>query len=377
MNLFDLTAKLTLDTSNYDKGIKEAKKGGEDFAEHADKKVKTKAVLAWAAITAAVVALVKRLKDLIITTANYADQVGDLADKWGVSTREIQEFDYWASQNGTTLENVLNAMTRLTNQAQVNADAFKELGISVRDNEGNLKGQKQLFLEVASALNQIENQTQRNALQFDIFGRSGTEISQVLKQGREELERLSDDAEQLGIILSETTIKKASDFNDELDRLRMQGRSAFAELIAGADGAEERFDAFISNLEEKIEILAPVFFKIGEMLGREILKGILKSLVDRFWGMLKFTVGEGWLWGEKIWDKKYSDPIDFLASPMGSTSSITNSVVNEKTTKVDEKLDITLSVESDGTVAGEKNLDILSDLMVEKINKTMGDMING
>ena len=377
MNLFDLTAKLTLDTSNYDKGIKEAKKGGEDFAEHADKKVKTKGVLAWAAITAAVVALVKRLKDLIITTANYADQVGDLADKWGVSTREIQEFDYWASQNGTTLENVLNAMTRLTNQAQVNADAFKELGISVRDNEGNLKGQKQLFLEVASALNQIENQTQRNALQFDIFGRSGTEISQVLKQGREELERLSDDAEQLGIILSETTIKKASDFNDELDRLRMQGRSAFAELIAGADGAEERFDAFISNLEEKIEILAPVFFKIGEMLGREILKGILKSLVDRFWGMLKFTVGEGWLWGEKIWDKKYSDPIDFLASPMGSTSSITNSVVNEKTTKVDEKLDITLSVESDGTVAGEKNLDILSDLMVEKINKTMGDMING
>ena len=64
---------------------------------------------------------------------------------------------------------------------------------------------------------------------------------------------------------------------------------------------------------------------------------------------------------------------------MGSTSTatITNSVVNEKTTSVNETLDISLSVESDGTVAGDKNLDTISDLMVEKINKALGDMING
>lgn len=378
MELFNLTAKLGLDTSNYEQGIEKAKQKGKDYADHTDKEVKTKSVLAWTAIITAVVALTKKIVDLGKATIDYADQVGDMADKWGFATREIQEFDFWASQNGTTVENMLNAMTRLTNQAQVNASAFKELGVSVKDENGDLRNQRDLFLDVVRALNKVENQTRRNALQFDIFGRSGNEIAQVIKQGADELERLSDEAESLGIILSENTIQKASDFNDEMDKLKMQGRSAFAELIAGADGAEAKFDDFIKNLEEKIEILAPVFARIGERLAGELLKGLIKAVGDRLWGMLKFTVGEGWLWGEKIWDK-YDNPMDWLVSPMGSTStaSITNSVVNERTTTVNETLDITLSVESDGTVAGDKNLDTISDLMLEKINKALGDKING
>ena len=378
MELFNLTAKLVLDTSNYEQGIEKAKQKGKEYADHTDKEVKTKSVLAWTAIITAVVALTKKIVDLGKATMDYADNIQDMADKWGITTRQLQEFEYWATLNGTTMEAMLNAMTRLTNQAQVNASAFKELGVSVKDENGELKDQKQLFLEVINALNKVENQTRKNALQFDIFGRSGNEIAQVIEQGADNLQQLSDEAESLGIILSEKTIKSAGDFNDAMDKLRMQGRSAFAELIAGADGAEAKFDDFIANLEEKIEILAPVFAKIGERLAGELLKGLIKAIGDRLWGMLKFTVGEGWLWGEKIWDK-YDNPVDWLFSPMGSTSTatITNSVVNEKTTSVNETLDISLSVESDGTVAGDKNLDTISDLMIEKINKALGDMVNG
>ena len=378
MELFNLTAKLVLDTSNYEQGIEKAKQKGKEYADHTDKEVKTKSVLAWTAIITAVVALTKKIVDLGKATMDYADNIQDMADKWGITTRQLQEFEYWATLNGTTMEAMLNAMTRLTNQAQVNASAFKELGVSVKDENGELKDQKQLFLEVINALNKVENQTRKNALQFDIFGRSGNEIAQVIEQGADNLQQLSDEAESLGIILSEKTIKSAGDFNDEMDKLRMQGRSAFAELIAGADGAEAKFDDFIANLEEKIEILAPVFAKIGERLAGELLKGLIKAIGDRLWGMLKFTVGEGWLWGEKIWDK-YDNPVDWLFSPMGSTSTatITNSVVNERTTSVNETLDISLSVESDGTVAGDKNLDTISDLMIEKINKALGDMVNG
>lgn len=378
MELFNLTAKLVLDTSNYEQGIEKAKQKGKEYADHTDKEVKTKSVLAWTAIITAVVALTKKIVDLGKATMDYADNIQDMADKWGITTRQLQEFEYWATLNGTTMEAMLNAMTRLTNQAQVNASAFKELGVSVKDENGELKDQKQLFLEVINALNKVENQTRKNALQFDIFGRSGNEIAQVIEQGADNLQQLSDEAESLGIILSEKTIKSAGDFNDAMDKLRMQGRSAFAELIAGADGAEAKFDDFIANLEEKIEILAPVFAKIGERLAGELLKGLIKAIGDRLWGILKFTVGEGWLWGEKIWDK-YDNPVDWLFSPMGSTSTatITNSVVNERTTSVNETLDISLSVESDGTVAGDKNLDTISDLMIEKINKALGDMVNG
>ena len=376
MELFNLTARLGLDTSSYERELERAKQKGKEFADHTDKEVKTKSVLAWTAIITAVVALTKKIVDLGKATIDYADNIQDMADKWGITTRQLQEFEYWATLNGTTMEAMLNAMTRLTNQAQVNASAFKELGISVKNENGELKDQKQLFLEVVNALNKVENQTRKNALQFDIFGRSGNEIAQVIKQGADNLQQLSDEAESLGIILSEKTIKSAGDFNDEMDRLRMQGRSAFAELIAGADGAEAKFDDFIANLEEKIEILAPIFAQLGQRLATEILKGIVKGLADRFWKVLQFSVGKGWLWDrdEKIFTN------DWLFTPMGdttTTASITNSVVNERTTTVNETLDISLSVESDGTVAGDKNLDTISDLMVEKINKALGDMVNG
>lgn len=380
MDLFNLTAKITLDTSDYENKINEAKQKGKEYADHTDKEVKTKSVLAWTAIITAVVALTKKIVDLGKATIDYADNIQDMADKWGITTRQLQEFEYWATLNGTSMEAMLNAMTRLTNQAQVNASAFKELGVSVKDENGELKDQKQLFLEVVNALNKVENQTRKNALQFDIFGRSGNEIAQVIKQGADNLQQLSDEAESLGIILSEKTIKSAGDFNDEMDKLRMQGRSAFAELIAGADGAEAKFDEFIANLEEKIQILAPVFAKIGAKLGAELLKGLVMFVADRVWGALQFVFGKGWLWGDKLWEG--DNFLETLTTGMSgglldAHSTVTNSTVNERTTTVNESLDISLSVESDGTVAGDKNLDTISNLMVEKINKALGDMVNG
>ena len=102
MNLFDLTAKLTLDTSDYDKKINEVKTETNNVAKNTQKST-VKSAIAWGAVATAVVAVVSKVKDLIVETANYADQIGDLAEKWGFTTREIQEFDYWATMNGTTL----------------------------------------------------------------------------------------------------------------------------------------------------------------------------------------------------------------------------------------------------------------------------------
>lgn len=375
MDIFNLVGKLILDVSDYKKKLDEAKKKSQEFADHTDKKVKTKSVLAWTAILTAVVALSKSIIKLTIDTMNYADNIGDLADKYGFTTRQIQEFEYWASLNGTTLEGMLSAMTRLTNQAQVNADAFKRLGVAVKDENGNLKSQKQLFVEVATALNNVENATERNALQFDIFGRSGNEIAQVLKQGGEELNRLSDEAERYGIILSEKTIKSASDFNDQLAILKMRGRSVFAELIAGAEGAEEKFDEFTSDIIDKVEQLIPQFFDLGEKLAQALVRGLIKYVVDKGWSMIKGMFGEGWLWGEK--NDWVESGKDFFGGLFGANSMVSSSMVNERTTKTEETLEVTMRVESDGTVASEQNLDVMSDLIVERINKAMGDMING
>lgn len=277
MNLFDLTAKLTLDKSDYDKNINEAKVQSQQFSQTSEK-TSAKSVVSWMAIATAVIAVVKGVKDAIVSSANYADQIGDTAQKWGFATKEIQEFDYWATMNGTTLESLLTGMRGLVNQAEAGANAFKVLGLNVRNNDGTLKGQKQLFLETITALQGVENQTERNALQFEIFGRAGIELGQIINKSSEELNGLSKEAENLGIILSEETINQAGDFNDKLDQLKLSFKSVLAGLISGDPDAEKNLDKFLDNLGQRVEEWAPKFVKITSRLLVKVVESLIKML---------------------------------------------------------------------------------------------------
>lgn len=354
-----------------------------------------KSAIAWAAIATAVVAVLNKVKDLIFETANYADTIGDLADKWGFTTKQIQEFDYWATLNGTTLEGLLTGMRGLVNQAEAGSQAFTKLGVSVRNSDGSFKDQRTLFLETIDALQQIDDQVQKNALQFEIFGRAGIELGQIINLSAEELNALSREAESLGIILSEDTIKQASDFNDNLDRMRLSFKSVMAEIIAGSPDAEEKFTAFLDNLVDRFDEWAPKFLEItfkllaklivafnelgykmpsiildalfsvnwlevGMNLAKSILEGIVKSL-----GAI---VGYGWLWGTDNSNNQTAN----ISTTENAISTINNVGSVERTEKIEESLDITLRVEGDGTQVDDKNLEIVSDLVVDKINKMLG-----
>lgn len=290
MNLFDLTAKLTLDKSDYDNKINEAKNQNQDLLQNTEK-TSAKSVVAWAAIAAAVVGVSKAVKDAIIASANYADQIGDTAEKWGFATREIQEFDYWATMNGTTLESLLTGMRGLVNQAEAGSEAFKKLGVSVKDQNGNLKDQKTLFLDTITALQGVSNQTERNALQFEIFGRSGIELGQIINLTANDLNRLSQEAEDLGIILSEDTIGQASTFNDQLDQLRLSFKSVLAGLISGDAEAEANLDKFLENLGERVEEWIPRFIKIAGTLVTKVIEGLIKLLPDILPALIESVMG--------------------------------------------------------------------------------------
>ena len=239
-----------------------------------------KSVIAWTAVATAVIAVVKATKDAILQSANYADQIGDVAEKWGFTTKEIQEFDYWATMSGTTLESLLTGMRGLVNQAEAGAPAFEKLGVSVKNADGTFKDQKTLFLETIDALNQVEDRTQRNALQFEIFGRAGIELGQVISRDASELQALSSEAENLGIILSEDIISQAGNLNDQLDQIKLSFKSVLAELVAGSPEAEEKLDAFLDNLGERVADWLPKFVKIGGTLLSKVIESLITMLPD-------------------------------------------------------------------------------------------------
>ena len=398
MNLYNLTARLTLDTTDYDKKIKETKTQNEGLADKIKGAIGVVSANAWVQLGKAVLDVMKKIADVAKQTIDYADNISDLAQNWGFTTREIQEFDYWATMSGTTLESLLTGMRGLVNQAEAGGEAFEKLGVKVKNADGSLKDQKTLFLETIDALKKVDNQTERNALQFEIFGRAGIELGQVINRDSEELMQLSKEAEGLGIILSEDTIDKAGNFNDTLDQMRLSFKSIFAEVIMGGEDAPEKFEAFLNSVVAQFESWFPKFLativqlfpKVLSVLWKlipeipkilmqtlmqiewnkffwDLFKGLVESIVELIKTTLGSVIGYGWLWGKK--EEPASDSSAFKDT-MTSLSKDYISGDNSYNNKVDNSsYNIEINMTSSGyTKEDARNLvdDVIKEISTKK-----------
>lgn len=125
------------------------------------------------------------------------DKVGDLSQRFGVSTDALQRLGGVAELSGSSMDSMARALSKLgrtvseavldpTSQA---AEKFGQLGISAADLKG--KGIDEVFMMVAQRISELSSETEQGAAAFDIFGKAGEDIRNVLQLGNKEIERLS------------------------------------------------------------------------------------------------------------------------------------------------------------------------------------------
>jgi hypothetical protein len=158
---------------------------------------------------------------LAFSTATYADDLGGTAALIGINTAELQKFQYAAKKTDTSVEELNTALMRMANLQVAAArgskeaqNAFKLLGVNIRNSKGGLKDQATLFKEIADKFSKIHSTQIKSALAFQLFGRGATNIIKTLNLGREGIEAYGKELEKTGYILSEDQIKKGSDFID-------------------------------------------------------------------------------------------------------------------------------------------------------------------
>lgn len=173
-------------------------------------------------------ALVKAAKD----TAEWADKLQTTADQTNITVEELQRLQYAAEfidVDVETLTNSMEKMIRSMSQAQDGsgqaADAFKKLGIRVTDSYGHLRDQQEVFYETIDALGKVKNETERDAMAMEVFGKSARELNPLIKQGSQRLKELGDEAEALGQVFSSEEIAKAGDLQNAIDGLTKQGEA--------------------------------------------------------------------------------------------------------------------------------------------------------
>ena len=243
-----------------------------------------------AGVTAAATAAVSGLFAFTKGAAQWADDVNTLSKTTGIGTAELQKFMYATDLIDVSVETLSGALTKLTrNMAEPSkaaAAAFDTLKVSTTDATGALRDRQTVFYETIEALGKVANETERDALAMDIFGKSAQELNPLIKGGAQVLKELGDEAERAGLILSQETLDGLNQFNDKLDLLKAKGTAiknlAAAEMTPAFDGLLEVADELLDDINEMA--------KSGELkkLAKELGEGI-KNAANALKNIIKFV----------------------------------------------------------------------------------------
>src|SRR4030042_483199 len=231
-------------------GLKSKLKGlGNDFRELGDKMLKGLAV-GIAAIVAATAGAIIGIGKLVLKTAEAADNIVESAEKIGITAEKYQEFGFIADQIGTDVDTIARAFARTT-KAMEEAEkgnsppptAFATLGISVKDADGNFRDTEDVFGDVIKTLGKVQDETERDILAQELFGKSYQELIPLINLGADGLAKMTKEAPDLGAGMSEEDVKADADLNDKI-----------AALKAGFGGLKSKLaSAFVPMLTKVVD----------------------------------------------------------------------------------------------------------------------------
>ena len=213
MNVFELFAKLGLDTSDYEKGLTGAESKASQFG-NAVKVAGGVAAAGMAVVTGATIAGTKAFVDGVSSVAQYGDNIDKMSQKMNLSAEAYQEWDFIMQHCGTSMSSMQTSIKTLSTAAEKGNEAFETLGIT-QEQIANMSGEE-LFASTITALQGVEDETQRTYLTSQLLGRGATELGALLNMTAEETAEMKQQAHDLGGVLSNETVKDAARFQDSL-----------------------------------------------------------------------------------------------------------------------------------------------------------------
>ena len=177
------------------------------------------------------------LTTLAVKAGQLSDDLHTLSDTTGLSMETLQKFQYASDLIDVSLETLTGSMSRMirtmntarqgNKQAQ---EAFDQLGIAITDANGQLRDGETVFNETIKALGNIANETERDAIAMQIFGRSARDLNPLIKGGADRLRELGEEAKAAGLIMSDEALGDVLEFNDELDKLKATTKATGTQL---------------------------------------------------------------------------------------------------------------------------------------------------
>lgn len=169
------------------------------------------------AATAAGTAIAYTIKSV----SDGAVELTNLSKTTGIATKTLQEYKYAAESVGVSSDAVTSDLQMLmeTMSSPIPGEfneALFMMGIGIRDASGHMKSADALLGDIADKLNGMNEQ---KALQWaNRLGLSNDTLV-LIKQGRLSLEQLRKEANALGAVIPEESLKRGAEFKKSLNAL--------------------------------------------------------------------------------------------------------------------------------------------------------------
>lgn len=189
---------------------------------------------------------------LAVKAGQTADEFNTMAKQSGFSTDTLQKMAYAADLIDVDMETAVGAATKLKKGLDKNEKTLKSMGVATKDMSGNYRDIENIFFETIEALSHIENETERDKVAMDLFGKSADELAGYIDDGAQAYKELAAEAQASGKIISEEDLQRASEFNDALDELKATVGTDL--MKAGASIGE----ALLPVLQQMAELITKV-----------------------------------------------------------------------------------------------------------------------
>lgn len=331
----------------------------------------------WAKVLDIVLKILAAFKQVVTETIEYSNEIYEVSKQFDMTTESVSELQYMASQTGTTLSTITNAMTQLERKAASENSVFEELGVSITDANGKYKSMETVLFDTIGALNELNDESEKSAYMSQLFGRSTMENGELFRLTADEIANLRQESEDLGITMSESTAKYGADITRQIEALKLQGKSALSALLANEDGAEELIASWIDNAMSVVEkyfpkiikfILKFVFelaanlIKILPNIAAELIDVVIAVIFDINWVQIGLDIGKSLAQGilniiPKILNSLFGwAGVDIPEFDFGVGSSYLGDTDLNTEYEISERMqqDITVKVEASGNTAISK-----------------------
>lgn len=232
--------ELDLDNEPFKEKLDEANTESESFASSVGQIWDgIKGMMVAAGVTAVVTGLVSSLTEAVDLARSVGDNIDKSSRAMSISTDAYQEWSHVLDINGasiTDLNRGLMNMRRLMGGGEASkefTDGMDRLGLSARVANGEITDTESLLKASLKALADYEG-TDRDYIAQAIFGRGGTKLNAMFDGTSKDIDDLIQQAHDLGLVMSEESVANAAAYNDAVTNMNASIEAFRVSLVEGA-----------------------------------------------------------------------------------------------------------------------------------------------